>query len=263
MKRFSESNTWVGAVVGAIPPAMGWAAATGGDLMALDNLAVCSLLFLWQFPHFFSLAWLHREDYRKGGFQMVPVNDIDGSRTSKLIWRYSLYLTALPTLTTLAGLTSSMFFLEASTLNVYLLYLADKFANDHSNASARRIFLCSIMYLPILLVAYIIHNKHKNKLTIDNTENSENENFSPLELIRKIGKELCVHEVLFQKESLPSSSSSPSEICSTNSHANLCPKISGDKLVATVATTADEVENIAVEVLNSKLDEKCNSSIVK
>lgn len=61
MKRFSEANTWVGAVVGAIPPAMGWAAATGGDLMALDNLAVCSLLFLWQFPHFFALSWLHRE----------------------------------------------------------------------------------------------------------------------------------------------------------------------------------------------------------
>lgn len=61
MKRLSEANTWVGSVVGAIPPAMGWAAATGGDLMSLDNGALCALLFLWQFPHFFALAWMHRE----------------------------------------------------------------------------------------------------------------------------------------------------------------------------------------------------------
>jgi heme O synthase-like polyprenyltransferase len=61
MKRLTEANTWVGSVVGAIPPAMGWAAATGGDLMSLDNGALCALLFLWQFPHFFALAWMHRE----------------------------------------------------------------------------------------------------------------------------------------------------------------------------------------------------------
>ena len=99
---------------------------------------------------------------------MIPVNDIDGSRTSKLIWRYSLYLTALPPLTTLAGLTSSMFLLEASVINLYLLYLADKFSNDRTNASARRIFLCSLWYLPLLLAGYIIHNKQTNKQTITN-----------------------------------------------------------------------------------------------
>lgn len=96
---------------------------------------------------------------------MIPVNDVDGSRTAKLIYRYSLYLSALPPLTTLAGLTSSMFLLEASAVNLYLLYLADKFSSERTNSSARRIFLCSLWYLPFLLIAYIVHNKQQHKLS--------------------------------------------------------------------------------------------------
>lgn len=71
-KTRSELNTWVGSVVGAVPPLMGWAAATGG-VVAVEPLLLASYLFLWQFPHFFSLAWLHREDYARGGFAMVSV----------------------------------------------------------------------------------------------------------------------------------------------------------------------------------------------
>lgn len=69
-KTRSELNTWVGSVVGAVPPLMGWAAATGGTV-AVEPVLLAAYLFMWQFPHFFSLAWLHREDYARGGFQMV------------------------------------------------------------------------------------------------------------------------------------------------------------------------------------------------
>lgn len=69
-KTRSELNTWVGSVVGAVPPLMGWAAATGG-VVAVEPLLLATYLFVWQFPHFFSLAWLHREDYARGGFKMV------------------------------------------------------------------------------------------------------------------------------------------------------------------------------------------------
>lgn len=69
----SELNTWVGSVVGAVPPLMGWAAATGG-VVAVEPLLLATYLFIWQFPHFFSLAWLHREDYARGGFAMVRCN---------------------------------------------------------------------------------------------------------------------------------------------------------------------------------------------
>lgn len=71
-KTRSELNTWVGSLVGAIPPLMGWAAATGG-VVAVEPLMLAAYLFIWQFPHFFSLAWLHREDYARGGFAMVCI----------------------------------------------------------------------------------------------------------------------------------------------------------------------------------------------
>ena len=70
----------LGALVGAIPPIMGYAAATGGEIAGGTPLALVSLLFLWQFPHFFALSWLHREDYARGGFQMIAVNDPVGAR---------------------------------------------------------------------------------------------------------------------------------------------------------------------------------------
>ncbi len=71
----SELNTWVGSLVGAVPPLMGWSAATGG-VMAVEPLLLAAYLFIWQFPHFFSLAWLHREDYARGGFAMVSKPDV-------------------------------------------------------------------------------------------------------------------------------------------------------------------------------------------
>eukprot|EP00607_Mallomonas_marina_P009639 CAMPEP_0182421742 /NCGR_PEP_ID=MMETSP1167-20130531/7208_1 /TAXON_ID=2988 /ORGANISM="Mallomonas Sp, Strain CCMP3275" /LENGTH=174 /DNA_ID=CAMNT_0024599157 /DNA_START=407 /DNA_END=928 /DNA_ORIENTATION=+ len=85
-KQLSELNTWIGSLVGAIPPVMGWAAATGGSLMSAEPVALALLLYLWQFPHFFALSWLHREDYARGGFQMVAVNDPTGERSASLIW---------------------------------------------------------------------------------------------------------------------------------------------------------------------------------
>lgn len=75
-KTRSELNTWIGSVVGAVPPVMGWAAATGGELTA-EPVLLGAYLFIWQFPHFFSLAWLHRDDYARGGFKMVRGLQVD------------------------------------------------------------------------------------------------------------------------------------------------------------------------------------------
>ena len=158
-KRYTELNTWLGSVVGAIPPVMGWAAATGGDIFSAEPLALGGLLFLWQFPHFFALSYLHREDYARGGFQMVAVNDPTGLRSSKLILEYSLYLTAFPLVASGLGWTSWMFALEGTAANAYLLYLAGKFHQNRSNAGARRIFLCSLWYLPVLLAGYVFHSR--------------------------------------------------------------------------------------------------------
>jgi len=159
-KTITEANTWIGAIVGAIPPIMGWAAASGGDFLSAEPMALASLLFLWQFPHFFSLAWMHREDYARGGFQMIPVNDPTGSRTANIILRYSSYLTLLPIITSVTGLTSYMFAVEGVLLNGYLLYISKRFKDDRSNSNARKIFLTSLAYLPALLFFLFISFKN-------------------------------------------------------------------------------------------------------
>jgi protoheme IX farnesyltransferase len=163
LKQRSEINTWVGSLVGAIPPLMGWAAATGGEVLASDPLFLAGILFLWQFPHFFALSWMHREDYARGGFQMVAVNDPQASRSGDLTLRYSVYLTAVPVAAYGIGLTSSMFALEGTAVNIYLLYLAHKFKQNQSNANARRVFLCSLWYLPLLLGSFVFYSKRWEK----------------------------------------------------------------------------------------------------
>lgn len=212
-KPYSEMNTWIGSIVGAIPPVMGWAAATGGVILAPEPIALSTLLFLWQFPHFFSLSWMHREDYTRGGFEMVAVNDPHGNRSADLIWEYSLYMACVPFVTSMAGLTSCMFAIEGAAINAYLLYLARKFQKEQTNSNARRIFLCSLWYLPVLLGAFVFHSHTWN------TEESKNEN--------KIGqfmanaketmKGLCLHEIISNNES----SSSP----------QLCPKVVAEKAI--------------------------------
>ena len=89
MKRHSIYNTWVGAVVGAIPPVMGWTAATGGRLCNVEALLLGGALYLWQMPHFFALSYMHRVDYARGGFAMVPCLESDGERTANIIVRYA------------------------------------------------------------------------------------------------------------------------------------------------------------------------------
>lgn len=172
-KKHTELNTWIGSVVGAIPPVMGWAAATGGSIIAAEPAVLASILFLWQFPHFFALSYLHREDYARGGFQMVAVNDPTGQRSAKLIMEYSLYLAAVPIAASVGGLTSYMFALEGTAANLYLLHLARKFYQDRTNAGARRVFLCSLWYLPLLLAGFVFHSKIWDQQTIAETENAD------------------------------------------------------------------------------------------
>ena len=148
-KRYTEWNTWIGSLVGAIPPVMGYAAATGGVILAPEPIILSSILFLWQFPHFFALSWMHRIDYARGGFQMVACNDITGTRTANLIQEYTIYLTILPLLTSAIGYTSYMFALEGTLINIYLLTLVHKFKKDRSNNNARNIFLCSLWYVQL------------------------------------------------------------------------------------------------------------------
>jgi len=201
MKPRSELNTWVGAVVGAIPPVMGWTAATGGSLFDLEAAMLGTTLFLWQFPHFFALAWMHRVDYDRGGFQMVPVNDPDGDRTAGLINRYTWYLSAVPLASSVLGVTSSMFAVEGVALNAYALYVARNFDRDRSNANARKVFLTSLWYLPCLMTLFILHSRRWR----NDEEVRESDDFlaylkANANKVRSIGREHCIHEVVVGKD---------------------------------------------------------------
>jgi heme o synthase len=153
MKRRSPASTLVGAVPGALPPLIGWTAASGA--LSLGGLALFAIVFLWQVPHFMAIAWLYRDDYARAGFPMLPVIDPEGRRAGRQAVIYSVLLlpaAVAPALIDVSGLFYLAFAAVASTA---LLVLAIRFAAARTDAAARALFLGSIAYLPLLWVAMI------------------------------------------------------------------------------------------------------------
>lgn len=160
LKTRTVANTWVGSVVGALPPVMGWTAATG-TLLAPEPFLLGATLFFWQFPHFFALAWRSRADYKAGGYEMLPVVDKEGGlRTARAILRHSLYLCPIPILASATGLTSSMFAIESIAFNSYIVYLASRFYQKRSNKRAQQVFRASLWYLPLAMALMVYHSKN-------------------------------------------------------------------------------------------------------
>lgn len=174
MKTRSELNTWVGSVVGAIPPIMGWAAATG-TVMAPEAALHAYLMFCWQMPHFFALSWRSRKDYARGGYQMVAVNDPTGSRSANLAMRYSLYMAPIPIVAALTDATSYMFAVEGTVVNAYAIYLAHKFYQNPTNATAHKVFMASLWYLPVLMGCMVLHSQN----WLDEEEREEKKRANP------------------------------------------------------------------------------------
>jgi protoheme IX farnesyltransferase len=207
LKPRSEINTWIGAVVGAVPPVMGWTAA-GGSIMDAEAVLLGSTLFLWQFPHFFALNWMYRTDYKRGGFAMVAVNDPTGDRTASLIKRYGIYLASIPFISTALEVTSPMFAVDAGILlNGYALHVASDFDKERSNANARKVFLTSLWYLPCVMMLFLLHSRRWHEEVTDdeglNLDDGDACNASMLESMQKLmneiqskGRDLCVHEAI-------------------------------------------------------------------
>lgn len=149
LKRVTSLCTVVGAVPGALPPLMGWAAARGS--LGAAGWGLFAILFLWQLPHFLAIGWLYREDYARGGFPMLAVTDPDGSSTGR---QAVLYATALLPVTLAAGLLAAAgkgYLWGALVLGAAFLGCAILFAWRRSTASARGLFFASILYLPLVL----------------------------------------------------------------------------------------------------------------
>ena len=154
LKLRSTLNTIVGAVCGAIPPVIGWAAATGSvDTRAL---VLAALLFVWQIPHFLAIAWLYREDYARGRFAMLPVLDESGELTGRVVVLASLVLLPLSLTFTLVGLTGWVYAGGSLTLGAGLLWLGLALHGNRTPTAARRVFLASIVYLSAVMLLMVV-----------------------------------------------------------------------------------------------------------
>lgn len=149
LKQRTPTNTLVGAIVGAIPPLIGWVAATGG--VAVGGWILAAILFVWQIPHFLALAWMLRDDYARGGFRMLPGIDLPGHLTACLIVIYTLGLLPVSLMLTLVGLCGWTYAIGALLLGGGLLALAIALERRPSASAARRVFLGTLGYLPLLM----------------------------------------------------------------------------------------------------------------
>ncbi len=160
LKRITPWSTIVGGIPGAIPPMMGWTAAR--NEITIEAWILFAILFCWQMPHFFSLAWMYKKDYARAGFKMLTVTDIDGRRTSRQIVFFSVVLLPVTIMTTAFGVTGIAYAIVATVLGiVFLMYgiLLQRYtrhlrADDAQkvNSYARKLFFASLIYLPLLML---------------------------------------------------------------------------------------------------------------
>jgi protoheme IX farnesyltransferase len=154
LKLRTSLSTVIGAVPGALPPVIGWAAAT--NTLSIGGWVLFGILFLWQMPHFLAIAWMYREDYARAGFPMLPVIEPDGRSTARHAVLYATALLPMSLAPTLIGIATSMYFVSALILTLLFLALAIRFAMTRKTADARRLFFGSITYLPLLWVLMIV-----------------------------------------------------------------------------------------------------------
>lgn len=155
LKAVSIYNTWVGAVVGAIPPLMGWAAARGS--LDAGSLALASACYFWQLPHFLSLSWYASADYARGGYAMLSLADATGRRTAACCLRNSLYLMPAGLLAWHLGIANAYFASEAGIMAGIMAITAARFYRNPSNATARGVFRASLLYLPVFMIGLMVH----------------------------------------------------------------------------------------------------------
>ncbi len=155
LKRISPICTFVGAFPGAMPGVLGWTAVRGR--LEWGTLVLFAILFVWQFPHFFSIAWLYREDYAKGGVRMLPVVEEDGRSTARRILIYSVALIPVSVLPSVMGMTGRIYFVGAIVLGLALLYFGVRLAflnlplaSARSKMRARHVLQATVIYLPLL-----------------------------------------------------------------------------------------------------------------
>jgi len=148
LKRRTSYATLVGAIPGALPPVIGWTAARAS--LDIEAWVLFGIVFLWQMPHFYSLAWLYRKDFKRAHLPLLAVRDSDGRRTSRQALAYTLALIPMSLIPTFVGLGETTYLAGASVLGIMFLIVAIRFAISNSTDHARELFIGSLIYLPLL-----------------------------------------------------------------------------------------------------------------
>lgn len=148
LKQRTHLSTVVGALPGAMPPLMGFAASYGG--LTKEAWVLFAILFVWQFPHFLAIAWMYRDDYARAGIRMLPVVEPDGMSTARQIILYASTLIPVSLFPVLFGMSGRIYLFGALALGGWFLYTGVRVAFDLTNIRARRVLLASVIYLPAI-----------------------------------------------------------------------------------------------------------------
>jgi protoheme IX farnesyltransferase len=148
LKQRTWWSTTVGAIPGAMPPLIGYAAAAGG--LTVDAWILAAILFLWQFPHFYAIAWMYKEDYARAGIRMLPVVEPDCRSTARQMVLYGIALIPVSLLPVAFGMSGKIYLAGALGLGIWFLYSGVRVAIERSVTRARAVLLASVLYLPLI-----------------------------------------------------------------------------------------------------------------
>ncbi|XP_065088935.1 protoheme IX farnesyltransferase, mitochondrial [Ochlerotatus camptorhynchus] len=204
MKRYSILNTWVGSLVGGIPPLMGWAACTGD--IGVGAWILAGLLYCWQFPHFNALSWNIRPEYLKAGYKMMANSHPE--LCTRVSLRHTGYITALSLLAPALDVTNVWFAVESLPLNAYFAYLAWDFQQKADSKSSRKLFRFSLLHLPILMGLFLLNKKEwifsKEKTTEETVAAIVSEEITDGELVGESKDEYLVPTIVAEVGNLGS-----------------------------------------------------------
>ena len=148
LKQRSPHSTTIGAIPGAMPPLIGFAAANGA--LTWHAWVLFAILFLWQFPHFYAIAWMYKDDYARAGIRMLPVVEPDSKSTAARILLYSIALIPISLMPKFLAMAGNVYLYGAIALGLAFLYYGMRIRWDRTRQQARRVLLASVIYLPVL-----------------------------------------------------------------------------------------------------------------
>ena len=157
LKLRTSLSTIAGAIPGALPAVIGWAAAT--NTLSVEGWVLFGIVFMWQMPHFLAIAWMYRDEYARAGMPLLPVIEPDGRSTGRQAVLYSAVLIPISMAPTGVGLATAYYLVGALTLGAILLFMSIEFSAKRDLATARRLFFGSILYLPILWALLVFDHR--------------------------------------------------------------------------------------------------------